>query len=380
MDSQSKSPRRYDLDWLRIIGISAVFLYHCVSIFLIWPWLVPENEASSIFAYPFFFFLLWMMPILFTISGRAFYYSIQKYEIRKFLKKRAYRLMIPFLFGIIFLSSVIVYLQRISEGVFIGSFLDFYPIEYFRGFYGFGGNFSIIGFHLWYLLLLFIFTLLAIYPAKYLLKRKEKENFDNFKFLQKPGAILLLSIPVILTTILADFEPTFIGRTEIGGWSFLTYAVFFVYGFIFSYDERFDKIINKNWQLSGVLVIIFLGILFFLISDLKSFYELSVFIWAPIISFISFTMLIFLFGLFHKKMQKKSNLSQSLNSGGLPFYILHFPVIIIIAYFITRLSYGPFTKLIMISVLSFLITIFSYYFIIKRLNVLRFLFGMKLKK
>lgn len=381
MDDQSKSQRRYDLDWLRVVGLSAVFLYHCVSIFLIWPWLVSENEAASTLVFPFFFFLLWMMPLLFIVSGRALYYSLQKSEIKKFLKKRIYRLIIPFLFGILFLSSIIVYLQRISEGTFNGTFLDFYTIEYFQGLYSLGGNFTIIGFHLWYLLLLFIFTLIAIYPAKYLLKRKEKHNFDNIiKFFQKPGAIFLLSMPVILTTIIADFEPTFIGRTEIGGWSFLTYAVFFAYGFLFAYDKRFDAIIDKNWKLSVVFVVILLTIFFILISDLQSFNELNVFIWTPLVGLTSFSMLIFLMGLFHLKMKRKSNILISINEGVLPFYILHFPVIIVIAYFITQLSYGIYLKLFLIIILSLSITIFIYYLVIKRLNVLRFLFGMKLKK
>jgi len=41
---------------------------------------------------------------------------------------------------------------------FAGSFVQFLPY-YFKGFYGYGGNFAWTGFHPWYLLILFLYSI-----------------------------------------------------------------------------------------------------------------------------------------------------------------------------------------------------------------------------
>jgi hypothetical protein len=68
------------------------------------------------------------------------------------------------------------------------------------------------------------------------------------------------------------------------------------------------------------------------------------------------------------------------NEALLPFYILHQTVILAVGWFIIPLDLSILLKLLIISTTSFVIIMALYELLIKRFNVLRFLFGMRLKK
>ena len=65
------------------------------------------------------------------------------------------------------------------------------------------------------------------------------------------------------------------------------------------------------------------------------------------------------------------------NEAVLPFYIMHQTVIVIIGYFIRNWQLAVFPKYLFLAITSFVIIITLYEFIVKRVNLLRYLFGMK---
>jgi len=65
------------------------------------------------------------------------------------------------------------------------------------------------------------------------------------------------------------------------------------------------------------------------------------------------------------------------NEAVLPFYILHHTVIYIIGFYIIQWSSNIGSKFIIISITSFTIIMAIYEILIRRINLLRFLFGMK---
>ncbi len=64
-------PRRYDLDWLRIIAFGLLILYHSGMFYVTWGWHVksvhagPEAEWAMLLLNP------WRLSLLFFISGVA---------------------------------------------------------------------------------------------------------------------------------------------------------------------------------------------------------------------------------------------------------------------------------------------------------------------
>ncbi len=142
MNTQSaKLQRRYELDWLRILAILAVFIYHCALIFAPDPFLI-KNQTTYQFIDDWGEFAgLWGMPLILLISGSSAFYALGKVSPGKYVKGIVARLLVPLLFGTFTHIAFQVYLERLHEDQFSGSFVDFYP-HFFHGMYGFGGNFA----------------------------------------------------------------------------------------------------------------------------------------------------------------------------------------------------------------------------------------------
>jgi len=68
------------------------------------------------------------------------------------------------------------------------------------------------------------------------------------------------------------------------------------------------------------------------------------------------------------------------NEGVLPFYILHQPVILVLGYFVIPLPLSILAKYLIIAPLAFGITLGLYEFGVRRVNPVRRVFGLKLRK
>ena len=91
--------RRYDIDWLRVIAMLAIFLYHCTRFFDIEGWHLKNMEQS------FLLFMVmraliwpWVMEIFFLVSGVASWYVLKSRTAGEYLWERVKRLLIPLYF------------------------------------------------------------------------------------------------------------------------------------------------------------------------------------------------------------------------------------------------------------------------------------------
>ncbi len=72
MNTQSANvPRRYDLDWLRVLAILAVFVYHCALIFAPDPFSIKNSTTYQFIDDLGEFAGLWGMPLILLISGAS---------------------------------------------------------------------------------------------------------------------------------------------------------------------------------------------------------------------------------------------------------------------------------------------------------------------
>jgi len=92
--------RRYDIDWLRVIAVLAVFLLHTSQFFGTGGWILENAERSFIVD------VLrgalidrWVMPLLFLLSGAASWYALKSRNAGQYLLDRFKRLLIP-LYGV----------------------------------------------------------------------------------------------------------------------------------------------------------------------------------------------------------------------------------------------------------------------------------------
>lgn len=362
--------RQYYLDWMRVITILLVFLFHCARFFDFDDWHV-KNAALSTTANLFTFFMVqWMMPLFFFISGASTWLALQFKAGGKFFADRVKRILVPLMFGILILSPHQVYLERLTHGQFKGSFIDFLP-HYFSGLYGLGGNFAWMGLHLWYLLLLFIFSVIAL--PLFMLIKKQKREIAIPPFIYVLVFIIILALPGCL--LIPD---GLAGGRMWGGWSIFEHLVVFIAGYY-----AFSKPgITKLWVpyryffLLGT-VLLTAANLYLLINHIKfefgtTFYLLKVLLRAAVCFSWIFTFL----GFAESKLNYTNRYLKYSSEAVLPFYILHQPFIILIGYFVIELHSPVGLKYVMIIFYSFIAVMVVYEFLVRRIGVLRYLFGM----
>lgn len=186
--------RRYDLDWLRVITILAVFCFHTAHFFDKGDWHVKNSVRYQGFSDVTDLLVVWIMPMMFVISGAAIYYGFQKGKVGKFLKDKVLRLLVPLVVGMFTHSVLQVYFDAFTHGRFQGTFWAFIP-HYFEGIFPFGGNFAFTSVHLWYLEALFIFCLLFLPVFIWWKGSGQKFCQTVGNFLAKPGAFFCWPYP-----------------------------------------------------------------------------------------------------------------------------------------------------------------------------------------
>jgi glucan biosynthesis protein C len=371
-------PRRFELDWLRVMAILAVFVYHGSLIFAPDPYQIKNPTI-----YPYLDDIgalvgLWGMPLIFIISGAGVFYSLGKVSPGKYIKNILARLIVPLVIGIFTQCAFQVYLESLHKGTFIGSFLEFYP-HYFDGLYAFGGNFAWMGMHLWYLEALFLFSMMCLPFYLWLKKRSSGQRLLQHlgDFLGKPGAIYLLALPV--TALVNLFDPDSLGTTVLGGWSIFNYLAFFISGFVIISNDRLQASIKHLRWVSLIGSVIIWGVFDTIWGALgdpgwgtyqyaigSTFWCLCAWCWL---------LAILGFGFQHLKHSKPC-LGYA-NEAVLPFYILHQPVILSVAFFAIQWAIPDILKFLLIMVISFVIVMALYVSLVRRFNPIRFLFGMK---
>src|SRR4249919_2416298 len=94
--------RRYDIDWLRVIAIGLLLIYHVAIGFQPWGtmigFMVNEKSWPSLWI-PMSMLNVWRIPLLFFVSGMGVYFAMQKRSWASLLRERAGRIGVPFLFG-----------------------------------------------------------------------------------------------------------------------------------------------------------------------------------------------------------------------------------------------------------------------------------------
>src|SRR3989304_3991520 len=126
--------RRFDLDWLRVLAILSVFVYHSTRFFNLGDWHV-KNATTYVWVQILESFMeIWMMPLIFLISGASIFYALNKGGAGTFFKDKVLRLLVPLLVAMFTYASLQIYLERITHGQFSGSYFQFLP-HYFEGVY-----------------------------------------------------------------------------------------------------------------------------------------------------------------------------------------------------------------------------------------------------
>src|SRR5688572_4047704 len=105
-----KKIRHYHIDWLRVLGMAAIFLFHNARFFNDEDWHVKNNQLD--FGMSVFVSILnqFVMPLFFVLSSYAIHYALQHRSDRDFMRERVARLLVPLVFGVFTLIPAQVYI------------------------------------------------------------------------------------------------------------------------------------------------------------------------------------------------------------------------------------------------------------------------------
>jgi len=374
--------RRYDVDWLRVLGMMVVFLFHNNRFFDTEGWHVKSAETSEASMAITIFAVQWMMPLFFILSGIGIYHALSHQRWPQYLLSRVKRLLVPLLFGIfVVIAPLQVYLERITHNQFQGSFWSFYP-HYFEGWFGLGGNFAWMGVHLWYLEFLFVFSVVTLPLFLYLRSPSGRRIVGVLtRFLRRPWPIFLPALPIGLMEFIAALPPIrdgIFGREDFGGWSALPYLALLILGYLLATDEGLTKTMERHRGRALVVAAVSYVLAYLALKGggqwpllprelLMSFLR-GILCWSCLVTF---------FGFAGRYLRFSNPFLKYANEAVLPFYILHQTVILCVGFYVLRLHTRLWLEYLIITTISFAVIMALYELLIRRVNILRILFGVK---
>ena len=317
----------------------------------------------------------WHMPLFFLLSGAATWFSLEARTANQYIRERFQRLLIPLVFGTLVLVPLQVYYRVLMTSDDKESYFQFYP-QFFNGIRP-NGNFEWA--HLWFIGYLFVFSLIALPLFVYLRQPPGRCNWLAIR-LDRAGAVFYPAL--LLAMIEGTFRPRWIGFQNLyDDWAnVLLYLSYFIYGYIFCSDRRFGQLLDR--QRRGVIGVAIVGmaiLLWFWLTDTvpDRGYSLAYVAYQAFRGFNSWCWVLLVLSLARSHLNFKSRLLQYANEASYPFYILHQTVVVAIGFYVVQWDMGVLEKFIVISTGSLLATIATYELLIRRINLIRFLFGLK---
>jgi hypothetical protein len=293
-----------------------------------------------------------------------------------------------------------VYFERVQQGRFRGSFLEFLPHAVDGGPYPQG---NISAGQLWFLFYLFAYSLLMLPLFRFLRGERGRRWISRLAgFCQRRGALFVLSVPLIIGQIALGWRyPE--THNPINDWMFHWVLLWvFLYGYILFSDQRFQQAIDRDWIIAlGVAIATSVGMLLLLRSDPSVVIEAVLGFGRPwmlgslkgkllyalgstLLRLNTWAWLLLILALARRLLNFTNAFLRytSLASGAV--YVFHQTVIIAVAFYVLRWKYtlhlkvGMTVEFLVIFALSLAITMLLYE-LARRWVVTRLLFGLKVR-
>lgn len=372
--------RLYYLDWLRVIAVFGVFLFHAVHPFDMTPWHIKNADLSTAITVFIVFLFPWGMPFFFLIAGAGSWFALRRRTAGAFARERFNRLLLPYFVGASLLMPVMLYfewLHKTQTGLLSGSYVDF-VLNRNPGFSPVW--FGALGYHLWFLGFLFSFSILGLPVFLWLKGDAGRRLTDRLAhFCRHRGAIILFVVPLLIARLI--LHPIFPREHD---WAdFAVLMIYFLFGFLLYSDRRFLAAVGRNWRL-----LLGVGFITFTLGLAIAIYTSNLDVYSKPVTFLDYLFWALItingwcmsLGVLYTGMRHLDFSNKVLEYGKdaiMPFFVFHQPVIIILAYFAVQWPVHLVVKLLIVVVGSFLVTLGIYEFLIRRIGWLSRLFGMK---
>jgi hypothetical protein len=378
------SERRLDLDWVRITAFGLLILYHVGMLYVPWEFhiksahRIAELEPLMVVLNP------WRLALLFLVSGAATRFMLGKLTARQLLRSRSLRLLPPLVFGMLVIVPPQAYDQILESVGYQGGFIDFYLKHYLA----FGLQFCDPGpclvlptwNHLWFVAYLWVYT--VILGAVLLAVPDLGRRFEQALAPMLSGGWLLV-LPAALMgcyrlLLLPHFPPT---HAMSGDWyNHALYGTVFLFGFLVARtDGVWTGFQRLRWLALALAAALFVSGLV-----LREFYPIGQ--PAPLVLKLyagigygcyQWFCIVAVLGFARRWLNRDSAARRYLTDAVFPYYIVHQTAIILIAHQLKGFGL-PASIEASIVVSGTLASCAVTYEIVRRVRVLRPLFGLKI--
>ena len=385
-----QSVRLHYLDWLQVLAILGVFLFHALHPFDdLFPWHIKNAQPSVAVNFFVGFFGPWGMPFFFLMAGVTSWFSLRRRTVGRYVRERLVRLLIPFLAGAVLLTPIQAYYELTHTGWWQGgSILKFMLSPQARTHFFTQVHplvpgpklFGALGYHLWFVGFLFAFSLLALPLFLWLETEPGRRVVASLARLAGwRGGLLAFIIPPVLARFV--LHPAFPDEHD---WADFVYMLLsFVSGYVLIADERFMRAVRRDRRIYltlGIVCTLFFfssaaGVPVFdwMESPTTPWFYLS---WAVFgINSWSWTMFIFYIGM--RYLNYTNKWLRYGRESSYPFFWVHQPVILFIAFYVVQWEVALAIKLLVVVMGSFLASLGLYEVLVRRIDPVRTLLGMK---
>lgn len=308
--------RKHYIDNLRNLTILLLFPVHTLMVwndfgskFYIW------QEGNRLLSTLIVLVNPWFMPLLFALAGISARYALEKRSVSEFIRERVHKLLLPFLFGTVFLVPVqTLFARKFFYGYEGGWFENWgYFFTHITDFSGYDGAFT--PGQLWFILFLFLISMFSLILFHFLPYKKTTEAVEGIPII----GILLLFLPIWLLYYLGNFGGFSLGKSL---------ALFLAGYYILSNDAVMDTLEKHiKWLAAlcaaGTALSVALYYRFAYYGDL----------WVSFIGWLSILVLL-AFG--KKFLNKKTGFTSYFNATSFSIYILHQSILVALAYYVLQ--------------------------------------------
>ena len=400
--SEARPPRRRDLDLMRMFVVVGLVFFHSARVFDTGEFYVKNDPTSEVVSIGISFAALWGMPLLFVVAGMGIWYSLRSRTPNAFAQERLRRLLVPLVFGMLVIVPPQVWTELRGDAAYEESYwrflTRFFDIEFQPGGFPFLiGDHAGTGLfewgHLWFLVLLFVFSLTLLPLIWYFRRPSGLRKLDRLAGRADSfWVVLAAGLP------LAVLEAAFGSEEAWAGWSRYSYAVFILYGYMVATDRRFGRSLRQHRRAAlalGVATFVVVGTLFAIGSEgegvdllvdydalsvaMRAFKGLSGWLWVVAIMGLAAgsARRPGAAGMVGKGPTLVDRVGAYTSEAVLPVYVLHQTVIVLLAFYVVNWPIHGILKYMALCLISLVIITAIYDLAVRRTKPTRFLFGMK---
>ncbi|MBI1768349.1 MAG: acyltransferase family protein [Bacteroidetes bacterium] len=344
--------RRYFIDWIRVIAIGLLLLYHVAIGFQPWGIMIGfiTNKTSwgSLWI-PMMMLNVWRIPLLFFVSGMGVYFAIQNRNWKQLIVERTWRIWFPFVFGIFCIVPIHVYIVQ--------------------SYYHMGLSYTPNQGHLWFLGNIFSYVII-LSPLIFYFKRNEEGKIVSIikKIFSNPLGLLLVMSAFVAEALIIKPYPYELYAMTWHGYFLGLLGFFFGFCFVMCGNSFWNMIVKWKWLFLSAAVV------FFILRLVQ--FKMNAPIYLLVAESDCWIISVFAFGF--KYLNRGGRALTYLSQAAYPVYILHMIFLFLGSMLIFPLEIDVRIQFVLVLLFTFA-GCFAVYELIRRVNILRPLFGLKMK-